>query len=54
MELGYLSPIFLREKKGKNSRLMLNLKELNKFVPHHDFKIANLKYDKEKVFHSIN
>ena len=34
MELGYLSPIFLREKKENKHRLLLNLKELNKFVPH--------------------
>ena len=43
MELGYLSPIFLREKKENKHRLILNQKELNKFVPHHHLKIDNLK-----------
>ena len=43
MELGYLSPIFLREKKENRHRLTLNLKELNKFVPHHHFKMDTLK-----------
>ena len=43
MELGYLSPIFLREKKENKHRLILNLKELNKLVPHHHFKMDNLK-----------
>ena len=37
MELRYLSPIFLREKKDDNYRLIMNLKELNKFVPHYHF-----------------
>ena len=43
MELGYLSPMFLREKKENKHRLALNLKELNKFVPHHHFKMYTLK-----------
>ena len=43
MELGYLSPIFLREKKVKKHRLILNLKERNKFVTNHNFKKDTLK-----------
>ena len=43
MELGHHSPIFLREKKDNNHRLILNLKELNKFFPHHHFKMNTLK-----------
>ena len=43
MELRYLSPIFLREKKENKHRLILNLKELNKFVPRHHFEIDTLK-----------
>ena len=57
MELGYLSPIFLREKKVKKHRLILNLKERNKFVTNHnfkkDFKIST-KYGKGKMFHGVN
>ena len=43
MKLGYLSPMFLREKKDNIHRLILNLKELNKFVLHHDLKMDTLK-----------
>ena len=43
MELGYLSLIFLREKKENKHRLILKLKELNKFVPRHHFKMGTLK-----------
>ena len=43
MELDYFSPIFLREKKENKHRLILNLKELNRFAPHHHFKIYTLK-----------
>ena len=43
MELGYLSPIILREKKENKHRLILNQKELKKFVPHHHFKMDTLK-----------
>ena len=43
MELGYLSLIFLREKKENKHRLILKLKEPNKFVPHHHFKMGSLK-----------
>ena len=43
MKLGYLSPIFLRERKENKHRLILNLKELNKFVLHHHFKMDTLK-----------
>ena len=43
MELDYFSPIFLREKKENKHRLILNLKELNRFTPHHHFKIYTLK-----------
>ena len=43
MELGYLSPKFLRYKKENNHRLILNLKELNKFLLHHNFKMDTLK-----------
>ena len=43
MKLGYLSPIFLGERKENKHRLILNLKELNKFVLHHHFKMDTLK-----------
>ena len=43
MELGYLSPTFLREKKDNNHRLILNFKELNKFFPHLHFKMDHVK-----------
>ena len=43
MELGYLSRIILREKKENKHRLILNQKELKKFVPHHHFKMDSLK-----------
>ena len=43
MELSYLSPIFLREEKDNNHRLILNLKELNEFVPQHHFKMDALR-----------
>ena len=43
MGLGYLSLIFLREKKENKQRLILKLKELNKFIPHHHFKMGSLK-----------
>ena len=43
MNLGCLSPMFLREKKDNNHRLILNLKELNKFVLHYHFKMDTLK-----------
>ena len=35
----YLSPIFLREKKSGGYRLILNLKNLNQFVPYEHFKM---------------
>ena len=57
MELRYLSPIFLRAKKDNNHRLILNLKELNKFVPHHHLKMDTLKSTlnmTRKMFHNIN
>ena len=57
MELRYLSPIFLRAKKDNNHRLILNLKELNKFVPHHHLKMDTLKSTlnmTRKMFYNIN
>ena len=40
--MGYVSPIFLREKRNKH-RLILNLKELNNSIPKHHFKMDTLK-----------
>ena len=44
MELGYFSPIFLREKKENKYNLILSLKELIKLVPHHHFNMDTLKF----------
>lgn len=38
---GYISNIFLREKKNGDYRLILNLKTLNQFVEYHHFKMEN-------------
>ena len=58
IKLGYLSPIFLQEKKENKHRLILNLKELNKFVAHHHFKMDTLKLalnmTRKRMFHGIN
>ena len=35
----FLSPIFLREKKNGENRLILNLKKLNEFLPYYHFKM---------------
>lgn len=35
----FLSPIFLKKKKNGEYRLILNLKDLNKFIPYHHFKM---------------
>ena len=43
MELGCIYPIFLQEKKENKHKLILNLNELNKFVPHNHFKTDTLK-----------
>lgn len=35
----FLSPIFTIPKKNGELRVILNLKELNKYIPYHDFKM---------------
>ena len=35
----YIPPIFTRPKKDGSHRMMINLKSLNKNIPHHHFKI---------------
>ena len=42
-ENGFVSSIFLREKKENKHRLILNLKEFNKNVVYRHFKMDNLK-----------
>ena len=42
-ERGYISTIFLREKKGNTYRLILNLKNFNRHVTYRHFKMDNLK-----------
>ena len=42
-ENGFVSSIFLREKKENKHRLILNLKEFNKNVAYQHFKMDNLK-----------
>ena len=58
IELGYLSRIFLQEKKENKHRLILNLKELNKFIADHHFKMDTLKLalnmTRKRMFHGIN
>ena len=39
----FLSTVFLRPKKDGTHRLILNLKNLNKFVTYHHFKMESLK-----------
>ena len=41
-EKGYVSSIFLREKKNNQHRLILNLKNFNKHVTHRHFKMDTL------------
>ena len=41
-EKGYVSSIFLREKKNNQHRFILNLKDFNKYVTHRHFKMATL------------
>ena len=41
-EKGYVSSIFLREKKNNQDRLMLNLKNFNNHVTHRHFKMDTL------------
>ena len=41
-EKGYVSSIFLREKKNNQHRLILNLKNLNEHVTNRHFKIDTL------------
>ena len=42
-ERGYISSIFLREKKDNTYRLILNLKNFNRHVTYRHFKMDNLK-----------
>ena len=42
-ERGYISTIFLREKKGNTYRLILSLKNFNRHVTYRHFKMDNLK-----------
>ena len=41
-DAAYISTIFLREKKDKTYRMVLNLKEFNKSVQYHHFKMESL------------
>ena len=38
----FISPVFLREKKNGTFRMILNLKELNRFIVYHHFKMDNI------------
>ena len=38
----FISPIFLREKKDGSSQVILNLKQLNKYIVDHHFKMETL------------
>ena len=38
----FISPVFLREKKNGTFRMILNLKELNRFIAYHHFKMDNI------------
>ena len=38
----FISPVFLREKKNGTFRMILNLKELNRFTAYHHFKMDNI------------
>ena len=38
----FISNIFLREKKDGSFRMILNLKDLNQFIPYHHFKMDNI------------
>ena len=40
----YVSPIFVVPKKDNESRMILNVKNLNQFVQHHRFKMETLRY----------
>ena len=57
LEGGFISSVFLREKKDKQHRLTLNLKKFNKFVAYRHFKMDTLygtKYGSGKLFHVLN
>lgn len=38
----FISPVFLREKKNGSFRMILNLKEFNRFIVYHHFKMDNI------------
>ena len=38
----FVSTVFLREKKNNTFRMILNLKELNQFIPYHHFKMDSI------------
>ena len=38
----FISNVFLREKKDGSFRMILNLKDLNHFIPYHHFKMDNI------------
>ena len=38
----FISPVFLREKKNGTFRMILNLKELSRFIVYHHFKMDNI------------
>ena len=38
----FISPVFLRKKKNGTFRMILNLKELNRFIAYHHFKMDNI------------
>ena len=38
----FVSTVFLREKKNNTFRMLLNLKELNQFIPYHHFKMDSI------------
>ena len=39
----FISPVFLREKKNGTFRIILNLKDMNRFTAYHHFKMDNIK-----------
>ena len=52
--LGFLSDLFLEEKKNEGNRPVINVKDLNSFIPYEQFKIEglhNLKFSlKKRIF----
>lgn len=53
----YISPIFSRAKRDGSSRLILNLKSLNKYVEYHHFKMDSCygsTHGKTKLFYGLS